>query len=44
VEVIYVGQLSRYHLDFSAPEAQFEGNRGLFEEMADQFTYLRRSL
>jgi hypothetical protein len=44
VEYIYAGQLSRYHLDFSAPEAQFEGNRGLFEEMAGQFTYLRRSL
>ena len=39
VEYIYPGQLSRYHLDFSAPEAQFETHRELFEEMAGQFTY-----
>lgn len=41
VEYIYVGQLSRYHLDFSAPEAQFETHRGLLEEMAGSFTYLK---
>jgi hypothetical protein len=41
VEYIFQGQLSRYHLDFSAPEAQFQRHRGLFEEMAGLFTYLR---
>jgi hypothetical protein len=41
LEYIFEGQLSRYHLDFAAPEAQFEGNRALFEEMAGQFTYLK---
>jgi hypothetical protein len=41
LEVIFPGQLSRYHLDFSAPEAQFERHRGLFEEMAGSFTYLQ---
>jgi hypothetical protein len=40
VEYIFVGELSRYHLDCAAPESQFEGNRALFEEMAGQFTYL----
>jgi hypothetical protein len=41
VEYIFQGQLSRYHLDFSAPEAQFQRHRGLFEEMAGLFTYLK---
>ncbi len=41
VEYIFVGELGRYHLDFSAPEAQFESNRALFEEMAGSFTYLK---
>jgi hypothetical protein len=41
VEYIFVGQLSRYHLDFSAPAARFESSRALFEEMAGLFTYLR---
>ena len=40
VEYVFPGQLSRYHLDFSAPEAQFERHRELFEEMAGQFTFL----
>jgi hypothetical protein len=43
VEYIFPGRLSRYHLDFSAPEEQFETHRGLFEEMAAQFTYLKGS-
>ncbi len=41
LEYIFVGQLSRYHLDFSAPLGQFEANRGLFEAIAKGFTYLR---
>ena len=41
VETIYVGQLSRYHLDFLAPEVQFEANRDLFQRMAGLFTYLK---
>jgi hypothetical protein len=42
VEYIFEGQISRYHLDFSAPVARFASSRALFEEMASQFTYLRR--
>jgi hypothetical protein len=41
IEYIFVGSLNRVHLDFSAPEAQFEANRALFEAMAGQFTYLK---
>jgi hypothetical protein len=41
MEYIFVGQLSRYHLDFSAPAARFESSRALFEEMVGLFTYLR---
>lgn len=41
VEYIFEGQISRYHLDFSAPEAQFEDSHNLFEEMAELFTYLQ---
>ncbi len=41
LEYIFEGQLSRYHLDFSAPSTQFEANRSLFEAMAGDFTYLR---
>jgi len=41
VEYIFVGSLTRYHLDFSAPAARFEANRGLFEAMAGQLTYLK---
>ena len=41
VEYIFVGQLSRYHLDFSSPDARFESSRALFEEMAGLFTYLQ---
>ncbi len=40
VEYIFEGQISRYHLNFSAPVARFESFRGLFQEMAGQFTYL----
>jgi len=43
VEYIFGGQISRYHLDFSAPVTRFEISRGLFEEMAELFTYLRSS-
>ena len=43
VEYIFEGQISRYHLDFSAPAARFETFRGLFEEMAGLFTYLKSS-
>ncbi len=43
IEYIFEGQLSRYHLDFSAPQNRFEANRSLFEEMAGLFTYLERS-
>ncbi len=41
VEYIFPGQVTRYHLDFSAPAADFEKHRELFEEMAAQFTYLK---
>ena len=41
VEVIFAGQISRYHLDFSAPATRFEASRGLFEMMVELFTYLR---
>jgi hypothetical protein len=41
VEYIFEGELGRYHLDFSAPEQQFEDHRALFEEMAGSFAYLR---
>jgi hypothetical protein len=40
VEYIFVGQNYRYHLNFSAPEMQFESHRELFEAMAGMFTYL----
>jgi hypothetical protein len=40
-EYIFAGQHSRYHLDFSAPEDQFEANRDLFAAMAGMFTYLQ---
>lgn len=42
IEHIFEGQISRYHLDFSAPAISFEANRGLFEEMAELFNYLKR--
>ena len=44
VEYIFVGAQCRYHLDFSAPAGQFGANRGLFEAMADTFTYLKPSI
>ena len=43
LEFIFEGQISRYHLDFSAPETRFETSRELFEEMANLFTYLKSS-
>jgi hypothetical protein len=41
LEYIVEGQLTRYHLDFSAPAARFESSRPLFQEMAGLFTYLK---
>ena len=41
IEYIFVGQIYHYHLDFSAPENRFEDNRGLFQEIASHFTYLK---
>lgn len=43
VEYMFVGSLTRYHLDFSAPAERFEVNRGLFGAMAEVFTYLQES-
>ena len=43
IEYIFEGQESRYHLDFTAPEAQFETNRDLFEEFTELFRYLNSS-
>jgi len=40
IEYIFEGQNSRYHLDFSAPQSQFESQRDLFEAMEGMFTYL----
>jgi hypothetical protein len=40
IEYIFEGQIHRYHLDFSAPEDQFENFRELFEEITGLFTYL----
>jgi hypothetical protein len=41
VEYIFEGQFSRYHLDFAAPERQFEAHLALFEEIAGSFAYLK---
>ena len=41
VEYIFVGRVSRYHLDFSAPANRFDAHQGLFAAMAELFTYLR---
>ena len=41
VEYIFAGELGRYHLNFSAPEQQFENHVALFEEMAGSFAYLK---
>lgn len=43
IEYVFEGEISRYHLDFSAPETRFETSRDLFEEMAKSFTYLKSS-
>jgi hypothetical protein len=40
IEYIFIGSLTRYHLDFLAPAERFEANRGLFEAMAGVFAYL----
>ena len=44
LEIIFVGQLNRYHLDFAAHPEPAERHRDLFEAMAEQFTYLRADL
>ena len=44
VEYIFEGELSRYHLDFSTAEQQFEAHLALFEEMAGAFAYLKGTL
>jgi len=41
VEYIFVGRISRCHLDFSAPANRFDAHQGLFAAMAELFTYLR---
>jgi len=41
IEYIFVGGMSRYHLDFAAPEQQFEANRALFKAMTGSFNYLK---
>lgn len=41
MEYIFVGRVSRYHLDFSAPAGRFDAHQGLFAAMAELFTYLR---
>jgi uncharacterized membrane protein (DUF485 family) len=43
IEYIFVGQVSRYHLDFSNPQETFETYRELFQEIASMFTYLVKS-
>lgn len=43
LEVIFVGEAYRYHMDFSAGEARFEAYRDLFERMGEGFVYLRAS-
>jgi hypothetical protein len=43
IEYIFEGKESRYHLDFSAPQAHFESYRELFARMATLFTYLEAS-
>lgn len=41
---IFVGQNYRYHLDFSAPEAEYEEYSELFKVIAEQLTFLKDSL
>jgi hypothetical protein len=43
-EVVYSGQLYRYHLDFSADLDSFDEHEDLFQDMAEEFTYLRADL
>ncbi|MEJ2570111.1 MAG: hypothetical protein P8Y98_06185 [Anaerolineales bacterium] len=40
IEFIFVGQDFQYHLDFAAPETDYNRYRDLFAEMAGLFTYL----
>lgn len=40
IEYIFVGQLYRYHLDFSAPEDRFDAFSNLFDVISSLFTYL----
>jgi hypothetical protein len=40
IEYLFEGQNSRYHLDFSAPEGQFNSQKDLFAAMAGMFAYL----
>ncbi len=40
-EYIFVGRVSRYHLDFSAPAGRFDAHQGLFAAMAGLFVYLQ---
>jgi hypothetical protein len=40
-EYIFVGQISRYHLDFSAPSDRFDTHRSLFAAMTGLFMYLQ---
>gem|GEM_PF-1943419 len=42
VEYIFVGEAYRYHLDFSAPEADWDSYDGLFKVMASCFACLAR--
>jgi len=41
IEYIFAGEAYRYHLIFSAPEDQFDGQRELFADIARLFTYLK---
>jgi hypothetical protein len=43
IEYIFEGLESRYHLDFAAPEGQFETNRDLFKALSELFRYLKNS-
>ena len=40
MECIFVGRISRYHLDFSVQAEEFDVQRGLFAAMAELYTYL----
>ena len=40
-EYIFVGRVSRYHLEFVAPAGRFDAYEGLFDAMAGLFVYLQ---